>query len=211
MKFGGIILEGVTGTGKSTLFKMLRESNVISLFESTFFIPQVYTLRLVPNRGEAEYMKQMLEGIHAIAGAYTNSSFASREDRRGSACSVFEGFHYYMKLDRPGCSMRATEMDIIESQLSELGVRLVVLTVSKESVMENCVLSPIRNRGNGWKSFLSQFGSCEEEWEQYFWDRQERLLRLVHGTRLPILHIGTSSQKWDEYLREIEAWISLED
>jgi hypothetical protein len=204
MKFCGIVLEGITGSGKSTLYQRLGRSPRVLSYESRLFLAQAYTLRMGREAEEREALHRLVDAVECLHTPYQRSEFSARSDARGSLCWVMEGFQYYMALDRLGPAEDAALVESVETRLCQLGGHLVVLTVEPDAILEQCVLSTLRHRGAGWRDFLFRTGGTEEEVAEVLRQRQERLLALVAVTRLPVVRLDTTSQDWDAVTARVE-------
>ena len=208
MKFCGIVLEGITGSGKSTLYQRLGRSPRVLSYESRLFLAQAYTLRMAPEAGECETLHRLVDAVERLHAPYWRSEFSARDDARGSLCWVMEGFQYYMALDRCAPTADAALVASVEARLCELGGHLVVLTVQPDAILEQCVRSTLRHRGSGWRDFLFRMGRTETEVAEVLRRRQERLLALVTATRLPVIRLDSTTQDWDDLTARVEAHLA---
>lgn len=211
MKFDGLILEGITGSGKSTVFQRLNCSRVIRSYESTLFLSQAYTLRMAKESDEERYLNAIVDLIDHLYQDYSRSEFSLRNDSRGSLCYVFEGFHYYMALERFTDGHRYRLIRSLEERLFCLGARLVALYLSRNAILENSVISTLKHRGDGWRKFLFQFGSNENEIADYLCRRQDSFLKLAEAPRLPVLMLDSSNQDWDDLVQRTEQFLGRDN
>jgi hypothetical protein len=204
MDFKGVLLEGITGVGKSTLFHRLQRHKRVLAYESRLFLSQSYTLRTAQTGKEQESLMGIVAMLEHLERQCASSEFGGRTDGRGSFCYVFEGFHYYMAIDRCPFEGQAPLIEAVENRLRHLGAQVILLHVSPESILQNCVKSTLRHRGRGWREFLAQYGSNEHEIAGHFERRQERLLELAKKSQLPVHYLDSASQDWDSLESMIE-------
>ncbi|MDQ3944684.1 MAG: hypothetical protein M3357_05950 [Actinomycetota bacterium] len=190
--FRGLILDGVTGTGKSTLFRCLRSHPCFTDVDSAVFLSQSYTLRVAPGDRIEGLLDDVLGQLEMLHGHREASGFARREDGRADVSFLFEGFHHYAALEHVEPEDRLRFAGDFEARLGPLGAKLVALSVSPEAVLERCVRSTLRHRGSGWRQFLTRFGDTEEDVAAYYRERQRHFLALVKTSTLPVLHVDTS-------------------
>jgi hypothetical protein len=206
--FDGVIVDGVSGTGKTTLFNALKASRALASVESTYNLSQVYTLRVArPERAEklAYDIVRQLEELHAY---YSESEFSQRVDGRGDFRFLFEGFHHHLALDYLPESSRKAFVRAIDERLVALGARLVALYVPRERMLDTVRLT-LRYRGEKWRRYIMQFGDTEEQIAALHQARQDEYLEMVDQSPLPVLRLETSGRDWPSMVGRIEEFLGL--
>ncbi|WP_029063687.1 hypothetical protein [Labrenzia sp. DG1229] len=203
LSFQGIIFEGVSGTGKSTLFRRLLQEQHFTGQDGGIYLSQCYTLRMANQGCPSSLAESRLRLLKSLHDDYSSSEFAHRSDGRGSCSFIFESFHYYLALDLLSESCQPAFVRRIDRRLMSLGARVVLLRVEPEAMIENCVRSTIRHRGQSWAAFLSRYGKAELALVNHFKRRQANLERLAAESALPILTVDTTEQNWSEALEKI--------
>ncbi|GAA2843871.1 hypothetical protein [Crossiella cryophila] len=201
--FDVVLFEGITGTGKSTLFRHLAADSTAAGYESHLTLAQAYTLRMARPEGIVEHLRDLTEGIRSLHALYTGSEFAARTDERGSMLVLAEGFHLYGLLEHQPAEQRAEGQRKIESVLREVRPLVVSLELQESAVRERCVESTLRTRGPGWREFLRRYGQTHEEIAGYFTRRQRAHRELVEASALEVLRIDTSAGDWAGYLARV--------
>lgn len=208
--FRGLILDGVTGTGKSTLFRLLRSHPTFTEVDSAIVLSQSYTLRAAPGGEVGILLDDVLRSVEALRMRHARSEFAHRQDGRADVSFLFEGFHHYAALDAVEPHDRPRFAARFETRLGRLGTKLVALSVAPDAVLERCVRSPLRHRGEGWRRFLTRFGDNEQDVAAYYRERQHHFLELVDASTLPVLRVDTSAvcdiAEWRAVAEEIAAY-----
>lgn len=201
--FAGIVFEGITGTGKSTLFRALERSPLGERTESRLFLSQVFTLRLQSGSdGEAllDETASYLESMHAW---YARSEFASRSDGRGDFLFAFESFHYYMAIEHIPKSRRIAVVREFDERLARIGAHVAALWVRPDAIIENAVRSPLQSRGPGWRTFVRRYGTTEAAIADYYVERQETFFSLLEQSRMPTTRIDTTDRDWARALAQV--------
>lgn len=201
--FDIVLLEGITGSGKSTLFGRLQSDAWAARYESRLVLSQAYTLRVSPKERIVDHLSGLVDTAGHYAALHAGSEFADRRDGRGSMVVLAEGFHLYGLVEHLPPPEQPAALARIEEQLRGLPVHVVSLELDDDVVMERAVRSPLRVRGPGWGEFIRRYGSTEDEVCAYFQRRQAAHLRLVEASSLPVLRIDTSAADWDAYRQRV--------
>ena len=202
--FTAVLLDGITGAGKSTVFQALRTSSWAARYESWLVLSQAVTLRVAPPEHITEHLCRLAGQLRALAEDHAASEFAGRDDMRGSVLVLTEGFHVYGVLEHVAVERRREALRRIESGLPGTGVLLVSLELDEEVIAERSVASPLRHRSAGWRRFVARYGSTPEEIAEYYVVRQRAHRELVAASALNVLRINTSAADWPEYTRRIQ-------
>jgi hypothetical protein len=200
--FAGLVLEGITGTGKSTVFRAIQSTPV---GESRLFLSQVYTLRLASAADGEGLLDQTATYLEAMHAWYARSEFAERTDGRGDFLFAFESFHYYIALEHIPTQRHEGLVRAFDARLAKVGARLAALWVRPESIMENCVRLPLQHRGQGWRSFVRRYGSTEAEIAAYYLERQEAFFALIDHAAMPSARIDTTDRDWGRVAADVMA------
>lgn len=208
--FRGLILDGVTGTGKSTLFRLLRSHPSFTEVDSAVALSQSYTLRTAPGGEVGALLDDVLRSVETLQTRCARSEFAHRQDGRADVSFLFEGFHHYAALEAVEPQHRRCFAARFEPRLAGLGTKLVALSVAPDAVLDRCVRSTLRHRGEGWRRFLTRFGDSEHDVAAYYLERQRHFLALVDASMLPVLRVDTSAlsepSEWRSVAEEIAAF-----
>jgi len=181
-----VILEGLTGAGKSSTIAAMRRLSLLP----GFFAPEEETLGEVWDEIQADAIEQKplvrrLDAVIARLHAEKPDSF------------LLERFHFSYFSLVPTWS----HYDAIDSALHALGVTIVLLTIPEEKLRERSLMRR-EHGGTDWQGMISHFGSEAAAIEQLR-ASQERRLEALAKTRLPAVTIDTSSEDWESVARAI--------
>jgi chloramphenicol 3-O-phosphotransferase len=207
--FTAILLEGITGAGKSTIFQALRTGPWTARYESCIVLSQAVTLRVAPPERITAHLCRLSEQIRTHAEDHNASEFAGRADMRGSMLVLAEGFHCYGLLEHVPAEQRHDALRRVESCLNGAAVLLVSLELDEDVISERSVLSPLRHRGPGWRTFVARYGSTTAQIAEHYVARQRAHRDLVAASSLRVLRINTSVADWPEYADRIRAHLPI--
>ncbi len=183
-----IILEGLTGTGKShTLAALQRLHLAPSLIvpeEETFgdLMAELATAALPP--------EVLVRRLRTICDALP---------RDRSLGFILERFHpSYFAL-----APTWTFYEALDAELADLGVSLVLLTLPEE-LLEARSFRREEHDGADWQNLEAHYGSAEKAMMALQASRARRLEALSH-TRLRHSVIDTRAKDWDRYAKAIAA------
>jgi hypothetical protein len=194
-----LIIEGVTGAGKSETLRALARQ-------------PAFAARLGPGRviSEEDTLGEVMDEIAQFGGPPARHVWRldrvmaalERESKAApEARFVLERFHlsYYALL--PDWTLYET----YERALERLGCASVLLTVDPSALAERS-LERADRRGTGWtEGMIAHYGSRDAALAAIARSQQRRLDALAL-TRLPTLVIDTTGQAWDAYAQEILSW-----
>ncbi|REK52200.1 MAG: hypothetical protein C6W55_17080 [Thermobacillus sp.] len=203
MNTRGIILEGHSNAGKTSLLRALKryhandedsESSIVVLGEHYSQVLQNVQGKLVRLSREQhlELLNSRVEMLESL-NDWANYLGPWRRKSRG-LFFILERFHLNHRVAFP--DFDDTEITSIEKRLSDLGARCVLLTISPEIVEER-----IKSRNLAeWegKSIQEVEKACKELLEA-----QDALRTHAGKSLTPTLEINTDDKHWDEYARMI--------
>jgi hypothetical protein len=184
-----LILEGVTGTGKTSVIEALNQVATFDLIdeEATFddFMTEFFAGRTSAARRARERMATILDVIEA----------SSRSRRY-----LLERFHF---------SQLALGSDWkwyrdINERCAALGSKVVVLVLPDGQMAERS-LYRLEHGGKDWQNLIERYGS-EGKALQAINDSQAARLRAVAESRLRHRILDTSEKMWRRYAVEIAQW-----
>jgi thymidylate kinase len=184
----GLILEGVTGAGKSSTIAELATIATFKRFDedATFedFMGDLARDRQVARSKAVERLNRVLDAASAADSQHV----------------LFERFHF-------SCVALDGEWepyDSVDRRCAEFGVKVVLLTIPQSQLAARSLYRAEYN-GRDWQGFLERYGSeasALEELEQ----SQRRRIEALRRSRLEHLRIETAARDWPLYARQIAQW-----
>ncbi len=204
----GLILEGISGSGKTSVLKRLlaHDAWITKPFTSSLVLSEHHTQRVLEakERNEGLHVNDHLmllanildfvEQIHKHAG---QMDWAERQKHNHKLPYLLERFHFTHVYHYP--YMTWNKVDTIEHRLLNLNAKVCVLTIDKVAIEQRI----FGDRNKQWASYLQRYGSTKKRIINHFTTQQQQLFRLCELTRLPILVIDTSTQTINEIVEKI--------
>jgi len=200
----GILIEGVTGAGKTqtlqalvqhVAFSSLLGSGRVFAEEETF--GEIMSEIQEPGISNEQYLRRLTH----ILGLVEEKAASSR-DRVGF---VLERFHlsYYAQL--PDWDLYAG----LDERLARLNCITVLLSIPEQDLVRRC-LDRKERAGTSWtQDMVTHFGSREAVLGAVIQSTRRRR-EAARMSRLPLLEIETGAESWSEYAtRIVEEWSAL--
>lgn len=210
MHLRGIILEGYSNSGKTSLLKALKlmHSQDESAERSLIVLGEHYSQVLNNVNGEfvsldrSEHLKLLQERVEMLKKLNEWVVGLGPFSRRSRGLFfVLERFHLNHRA--AFSSTLSNEIETLEQNLVELGANCVLLTISNDIVKER-IMSRDAGVWNG-KPSEEILKACKE-----LIDTQELLREHAKLSKVPTIEINTDSKEWDKYAKEIIEYIDLE-
>ena len=203
----GLILEGVVGVGKTSVFRALKAHPRFAARPATLALPEHYTERAYehwPERGVPEslaLLERVLAPIGALSGLFADSKFAG--DERLSLAWLVDRLHLshaMMFAQGEAGPYAATEAWLLEQQ-----GKLALLTVSQERLADRLARTR-QTRHAGWSWYLDTLvarrtpGMDDAEVERvlvaHYAAQQEAMRAMARSSRLPVAVVETDREDW---------------
>lgn len=190
----GLVIEGIPGTGKSTLIHHLSRHPTILNREFMTFLTygEEITQRVLERKdNQGQITKQdNLDLLQEIVNPLENY-----ENYYQHRWSTSAGYRFAFILERFHLT-HATYFEHIEwedmvefdRKLARLNTKICLLTLSR-AVMKDRI---IYRRGEQWRNYISRFGTTEEEIIDHYWQVQRQKKKLAAKSKLPVLAVDTS-------------------
>ena len=199
-----IIVEGITGTGKTTILNMYNDITGLEKKDS-IILSQFYTSSvafkdetLIAKNKVKKNMKKitgMIIWLDELYELYGNSNYKSKVD-------VFlETFHIenFIKYNISDYSL----FEEIDSLLFQMGFKLIVLYLPENSIKVRSIeLTKKHRNSQSWNVYLDDLEKRNGA-INYFIDIQQRILNLSQHSKLPKMYIDTQNMEWEKYLENI--------
>jgi RimJ/RimL family protein N-acetyltransferase len=181
-----IILEGLTGTGKSHVIAAMRRSgrlpDAVLGEEETFG-------DLMDEIDAGDPVPDLLRRLDLVRARLAREDRYLVERLHPSYYALLPEWSYYRELD---------------ASLASSGARLVVLTVPPALLRERCLLRR-EHGGSDWQGFLERYGS-EDGALRALRVSQDRRLEAVALTSMPGLVVDTAAMDWDACAASLAAF-----
>jgi len=195
----GLILEGISGTGKTEILKTILRSKRFRERSglSSYIMSEHQTQRVLEKKDREEglsvqdnlvLMEEHLENIGRMKSRLDAMEWCRKNQRAMRVPYILERFHFthvyhYAHMDWE-------DVAPIDRRLSELNGRTVILTVDRDGLAER-ILS---GRDAMWMNYIKRFGDSEEKILDHFENQQKELLILAEKSLLEIEVLDTGSK-----------------
>lgn len=195
----GLIIEGISGTGKTTILKSILKNERYNSRKvlSTIVYTEHQTQRILEKK-EKEKSLTLDDSILLLTDITThlkklNNRLIERNwegisSEESGISYILERFHFTHVCHYPHMNWR--DVKPIDLDLSCLGGKLCILTVSEDILSKR-----LFDRNNTcWINYLKKFGNTKEEIISYFINQQNQYIKLCKISNLPYIIIDTSNK-----------------
>ncbi|MSS43949.1 hypothetical protein FYJ27_09445 [Anaerosalibacter bizertensis] len=202
----GVIIEGISASGKSIIFEKLTNRDWYREKQSKIQLSEYLTERIVENiEPTVDKRVELLEGyvdiLEKVYFNFYNSRFKNTSLERVKPFFILERFHMTHSVE--GSSFNAFKD--IDNRLNNMNFKLILLMMD-ENVVKERLIDTFPRRPATWKNYCLSFGGIDGAVEKYV-NMQRTLLNFSKETSLSKLIIDTTKMEWDRYIEEIESFI----
>lgn len=204
----GLILEGICGSGKTTIFRSLLQSErfVQRSFLSAIVLSEHQTQRVL-ERKEREtglttvdnvgLLDQHVSYLEAVRNRLNQMEWCLNNRTNMRVPYVLERFHFTHVYHYP--HMTWEHVQPIDRRLAELNCKLCLLTVPEGLLRERIITS----RDSGWREYLSRYGETDEEILRYYATQQQLLRGLCEKSELDTLVLDTANMSTQDTVNQV--------
>ncbi len=195
----GLIIEGVAGTGKSTIVSALIKSDAFKRLKPAFEI-------IYEEQTTGELVAELRDERLSDQDRYSKLSQLMPVIRRQHASGQFlilERFHPTFFALIPECVL----FEGFDQHLSELNFGLVLLDLPNAEFGARSFSRPELESQNWSKGLVEWYGSREAAIRAFI-ESQEKRREFLEHTKLKNILIDTSGRHWDAYIKSIIEFVS---
>lgn len=199
----GLIIEGIPGTGKTSLLKKLRQTDIGERLacRSDFVFSEEITQRVLEkkfNEGtiNKRHHLELLEDILSPLESY-KSKLLNRGWRETQFYYILERFHLTHAIYYP--YLVWDDVENIDDRLNDLAAKICLLTMKEDVFIERIV----RRRGTPWRKYISRYGKTEKDIVNHYIRQQKELIYLTSKSKLPTLVIDTTHISSEETYKKV--------
>lgn len=187
---GIAIIEGLTGTGKTSTIETIRALTTFELIdeEATFddFVTEFLAKPDAAARQATTGMATILDKIEA---------------QRSSRCYVLERFYFsHVALGSPWSFYKG-----LDERCASLKIKVIVLVIPVEEIVHRS-LYRTEHVGRDWQKLIDHYGS-EREALRTLSRAQAARIQAVAESRLEHRIVDTREKQWRRYAAEIAEWL----
>lgn len=195
----GLIIEGVAGTGKSTLLALLENSPTLQALKPHFIVVD-------EDRTTGELVSELRDATindHQRCHRLRKLWPTIEEARSKNQFMILERFHptYYALM--PQWSL----VEDFDTKFSELGFGLVLLDLPNEKITNRSFFRPEMENQNWQQGLIDWYGSQDNALKAFV-ESQENRRQFCRKTKLPVLRIDTEERNWQNYRDQIIEFIT---
>lgn len=203
-----IIIEGITGSGKSTVYKKLVDKFKVDEGSNLLFLNEYITWRTFEKEKDigascGEIFTNISVFIRWLTAIFINAGLQNTSRGRDEQlCCLMEGFHWNAYV-RGILSEKAFHN--VENEINNLGFEIVFLVLSESNIKNRSVIETRQFRTRGWNKYLNSLGNSDDEIAQIFQERQNRYYDIYSCSTSKKILINTDEKRWDDYVEQIIA------
>lgn len=202
----GIILEGIAGTGKTTLLRALLGNNAWSTkpHMSSLVLTEHQTLRVLESRRDdnsydksdsIDLLSNHVSYIQYLKTNLDNTDWLQRDRNNQRVSFILERFHLSHVYHYEQLEWR--DVEAVDNMLKNLEAKMFIFTIEENDIQERIIDD---YKKAGWKDYLDTLGNTNDEIIAHFVQKQDELLDLVKLTAIPFEIINTSLLSQSEVL-----------
>lgn len=208
----GLILEGISGTGKTAIFdRLVRTTPFVEKNHLTSIILSEHHTQRILEKKDREQGLTIDDNISLLNNHVTYLESLSERLEMMDWCDknmtdmrvpyIFERFHLTHAYQYDHLSWE--DVEVIDKRLAALNGHLCLFTTNKDQLSERLFRKP----DPSWHSYLRRFGNSRDEIVDHFLQQQDSLLEFSERSVLRKRIIDTSTADVEEIAKEIlEFW-----
>jgi thymidylate kinase len=204
----GLILEGICGTGKTTLFRSLIQSQrfIQKSFLSSIILSEHQTQRVLERKEREEglvrsdnisLLDQHVTYLEIVRDRLEQMQWCTNNRTNMRIPFILERFHFTHVHHYDHISWE--DVQGIDSRLAKLNCKLCLLTVDDSMLRHRIITS----RNTEWRDYLSRYGETDNLIIAYYSKQQSTLHALCDQSALETLVVDTTESSVEETLDQV--------
>lgn len=204
----GLILEGVSGTGKSTILRALNQSDrfIHKSFLSSIVLSEHQTQRVLERKEREEgltqsdnvaLLDQHVTYLECMRERLEQMQWCDNNRTNMRIPYVFERFHFTHVHHYNHMSW--SDVQGIDLRLAKLNCKICLFAVD-DSILENRIIT---GRDSDWRGYLARYGKTNEEIIEYYVAQQKQVRDLCDESALETLIVDTTNSSVEETLEQV--------
>lgn len=199
----GVIIEGLSTTGKTSVFSAIKRlhSQTTNGEKTMIAISEHYSQVLHSHHGvlkrmdKEEHIQLLNRHMDYLEQQYNWIDSLGHTKSSNGIFFLLERFH----LNHRAAFIHSSEIEVLEKRLFGLNALCILLTLSQDAVEPRY----IESRGEAWKSYVVGNYSTLTEACRKFSEDQENLRMYAKQSLIPTLEINTDEADWVSYAKQI--------
>lgn len=208
----GLLIDGIYGSGKSSIREALQRRKSLISSESTLFLSETFTQRLAEydiGHNGSNILKSMgaiLSVLEKISFMY-NSSKISQDPRR----EMFSLFYFLESLHFNACARHQLSFDLfqeVDNRLASMKCKAVFIDIPEDQLLEQTVLSTKKYRHKEWGTYLdARYGENDIDKLEKISILQKQMKKAFMQSSMDKLVVSSKGCNWEEISEAILKWI----
>jgi len=211
----GFILEGISGSGKTTILRELLKSDrfINKYYLSSIVLSEHQTQRVLEHKDREEgltvldnvsLLDQHVSYIEKLNDNLDQMQWCRTNQINMRIPYILERFHFTHVYQYN--HIEWSDVERIDSKLAELNCKVCVLTADSEILKERI----FSGRDAAWMNYIKRFGETEDQIIKHFVDQQNMVLEMAKITQMDTLIIDTSNSSIEDCIDCIlDFWIPI--
>lgn len=204
----GLILEGICGSGKTTILHYLLQSErfVQRSFPSTIVLSEHQTQRVLERKeretgltpmDNVSLLEQHVAYLEAVRDRLDQMEWCENKRTNMRIPFVLERFHFTHVCHYP--NMTWEHVSGIDHRLAELNCKACLLVIPDELLRERIMTS----RDSAWQGYIKRFGKTDDEILHHYARQQKMMRDLLAKSRLETRVIDTGTTTLDQAMVQV--------
>lgn len=204
----GLLIEGIPGTGKSTLIRaIVRHQQFLDREDTSCLVfGEEMTQRTLEMRTQSgqispedhfELLGELLTLLERQQERFAERGWDGIKGKKRIPY-LLERFHLTHASYYP--YLRDRDFSMVENRLARLDARGCLLTIEREVMQQRIIES---RPFSPWRAYISRYGKTDDEIVEHYWREQEEMKQRAAASCLPWIVVDTTAGRWDELVPKL--------